>query len=377
MKIAINALVLKSAGNIAYFSNILPEIEKQDKKNEYFVFLPPHWKEKINFRPKKLKLIEVKFFTKNLILREFYEQVILPFKLKSLKIDLLFCPSDVATLLTPCKVALAIRNPNPYFKFRKQPFSLKTRSKIRKILTKISVFKAKKIIFVSDFSKRIISKQLKIKNEKTTTIYHGINQRFFKELNEEKIEEKWSKKIDNLSPFILSISNLYPHKNFEVLIKAYNNLDKELKNKYKLVIAGEFTFPNYFLKLKKLVRQYSLEKHVIFLGPVPYKVIPYLYKKAILFVLPSILETFGHTLVEAMVAGVPLIASNSTAIPEIVGKGGFFFNPYDAEGLTEKITFCLKSDKIRKELIEKGVQRAKQFSWQKTTNQLLEVFREL
>lgn len=374
MKIAINALVLKSAGNITYFSNILPEIEKQDIKNEYFVFSPPNWREKLNVRPERLKFIEVNFFTKNLILREFYEQIILPFKLKFLKIDLLYCPSDIACLFAPCKIILAIRNPNPYFKFGKQSFFLKFRFKIQKIVTKFSVLKAKKIIFVSNFSKEKISEQLKIKKEKVVTIYHGFSEDFFKEINEKEINKELRETIDNLSPCILSISNLYPHKNFEVLILAYNNLGKELKDKYKLLIAGDFTFPNYFLNLKKIVDQCFLDKNVIFLGPIPYRITHYLYKKAILFVLPSCLETFGHTLVEAMASGVPLIASNSTAIPEIMADGGLLFDYSNANELTEKMTLCLKNDEIRQELIMKGFERRKDFSWQKNVSQLLNVF---
>jgi len=250
MRIAINALVLKSAGNITYFSNILPEIESQDKENEYFIFLPYNWQKLLNFQPKRLNIIEVKFFTQNLFLREFYEQFILPFKLKLLKIDLLYCPSDIACFFAPCKIVLAIRNPNPYFELERQSFLLKIKFKIQKIITKLSVLKAQKIIFVSEFSRKIISNQLNIKKEKTIVIYHGINQAFFEELDAGVCDKEWRKKIENLSPYILSVSNLYPHKNFETLIKAYNSLDEELKNKYRLVIAGKIVYSNYFLKLK-------------------------------------------------------------------------------------------------------------------------------
>ena len=101
-----------------------------------------------------------------------------------------------------------------------------------------------------------------------------------------------------------------------------------------------------------------------------------MYKSSILFVLPSFRETFGHTLVEAMAAEVPIIAANTTAIPEILGKAGLLFDPHNTEDLTKKIVEVIVNNKIRKELIKKGKNRVKSFSWKKTAEETLKVFKE-
>jgi len=372
MKIAIEALTIeKSAGNITYFSNILPYLER-NLENKYFIFIPTHLKEVDLSKFERIKFIKVNFIN-NIFFRMIYLQLILPFKLKKLKIDLLYSPCDITSILSPCKIILAIRNPNPYFNTRNAVL-LNIKYKIQKLLAWLSAIKAQKIIFVSNFSQKEVCKQLKIREHKTKVIYHGMNKNILKSID---IDEKKKRKIDILSPYILSISNLYPHKNYETLIEAYSSLCTELRNKYKLLIVGDFSFPQYFIKLKKLVKKKKLEERIIFFGRAPYLDIHYLYKKAVLFVLPSLLETFGHTLIETMAEGVPLIASNSTAIPEVVKDGGILFNPMDAEDLAYKMTLCLRNDKIKDELKKKAQDRVKVFSWQKTADQLIGTFKEI
>jgi glycosyltransferase involved in cell wall biosynthesis len=237
--------------------------------------------------------------------------------------------------------------------------------------------KAKKVLFVSNWSKLAVSRKFHIPAKKTKTIYHGIDCQNFK-AGIKNVNKDFKSTIDNYGKYILSVSTIYPHKNFEVLIRAYKKLNEELKQKCpKLIIAGKKQFNDYYRELAEMVENFGLNGKVVFLGKVEYKYVPYLYNNALVFVLPSILETFGHPLIEAMSSGVPVIASNSTAIPEIVGGGGMLFNPNNPVELSEKINMVLQDQKLRQKLINDGFKRAKDFSWQKAAKETISTLEEV
>ena len=379
MRIVINALAHKDGGGITYLKNILPKLHEVDSENNYKVLLRPELGDLGLKLPDSIQLLHPSFPATSLPARLFWEQVILPVKLKKWGTDVLFSPTDTTSLFAPCPVLLAIRNPNPYVDQDEieRSFYGSFRLKGLKLLSKLSVEKASKVFFVSHWSKRIIKDQFQIPEKKSSVIYHGLEKEPFQEVNQNHLGEDLQNKLNNYKNFILSVSTINPHKNFEVLLDGYSKLHTELKGDYELVIAGKFDTPDYYENLERRMRRLGIESNVHFLGEVDYEAIPYLYNQSSLFVLPSKLETFGHTLIEAMASGTPLIASDSTAIPEITGNAAQLFNPENPDELSEQMEKVLENPETEKEMIEKGFSRSEKFSWKKTAEQTLNLLKRI
>jgi len=375
MKVLIDALPHKSGGGITYIQNLVPELAHSNKNIEYYILVQKNLDIDLELA-ENCKLVSVFIPFNNVLIRMLYEQLILPIKLYTGKFDLLFSPADTTVLLSPAKVILAIRNISPYagnivesnWGIRKD-----IRIKFLKMFSKLSVMKSKKVIFVSDFSKVAISKALGIPEGKATTVYHGIKKEIFTETKNESMPDHLKEKLNKIGDYILSVSSIYSFKNYATLLKAYSKLENDLKSKYNIVIAGKILEPKHYKTLQNLADKLEITDKVNFLGKVEHKFIPYLYSKATVFVHPSLLETFGHSLVESMASGIPVIAANSPAIPEILGGAGLLFDPHNPEDLTRKITSVLKDKNLRKELTLKGLDRANDFSWGKSADETLQI----
>jgi glycosyltransferase involved in cell wall biosynthesis len=243
---------------------------------------------------------------------------------------------------------------------------------LQKMLTRLSSRKAKKVIFVSQYARNTIADQLGIPFEKSEVVYHGLNHELFSpDRRFETLSRAFREKIDALAPYVLCVSTLYPHKNYDTLLKAWAQLPDKIRHRYKLVIAGmcaDFAHCEY---LFNLTDHLSIADEVVFLGRVLYHNIPYLYAQASTFVLPSYLETFGHPLVEAMAMRVPIVASKSTCIPEIVADAAILFDASNSRELAKKLESVILDQQIRRSLVARGRQRASSFSWGQTARKTL------
>jgi len=126
----------------------------------------------------------------------------------------------------------------------------------------------------------------------------------------------------------------------------------------------------------RLVHDSNLQERVHLIGAVKHSTLPSIYKAAKLFVLPSLQETFGHPLIEAMASGLPIVASDIPVIREICQQAAVYFDPNDPDDLRAKMEEVLSNSRLREKLIQKGLERAKIFSWEKCAKQTLAVFKE-
>jgi glycosyltransferase involved in cell wall biosynthesis len=237
----------------------------------------------------------------------------------------------------------------------------------------VAATRSKIIITDSQFSKRSIQETLHVPAHKIRVIYLGLLDgsgtssvsRNPCRLREMGIE----------GAYVLFVGLLKPHKNVKGLISAYARLSQEVRNRCQLVIVGkkDRSYPD----LERLTREMSLEQRVIFTGYVSDGDLEALYAGASLFVLPSFNEGFGLPVLEAMAHGVPAIASNRAALPEVVGKAGILVDPNDHEALANAIERVLSDGALRRELVESGQARVKLFSARESALQHLEVYREV
>ena len=245
-----------------------------------------------------------------------------------------------------------------------------------KILLKCVVRWADRIIAISEYTKQDIIKHLNADKKKIKVIHPATDSRFQPILNR-KVIEIMKSKYHIQGRYILTVGKSYIHKNIPHLIKAFKNLVSKENIEHKLVLVGEKYLVQANLQIQKIIAELDLEEKVIWLGYIDDEDMPAMFTGADLFVLPSYYEGFGFPVLEAMSCGTPVIASNVTSIPEVVGDAGILVSPTDVEELTRSMSALLKDQELRNTLIKKGLERSKTFSWEKCARETLEVYNEL
>jgi len=306
-----------------------------------------------------------------------WDQVLLPWRLYRDKVDVFLSPYYKAPLLAPCAVVTTIHD----LLFLNFP----QRRGIKQILysiffniyAKAAIDKASVIITDSQHSKKDILKKFKVPPEKVRVVALGVPNQFHPIRDKGEIKRvKGKYNIQN--KYIIYVGNFKQHKNVPFLIEAYQNLPLTLKEEHQLVLVGNGGVGANRVK-RKLARM-GLSSSAVMTGLVPLEDLPPLYSGAEIFVLPSLYEGFGLPVVEAMACGVPVISSDAASLPEVIGDAGVLFSPDRLENLVEALTSLLLNSDKRKELTEKGLNRAKLFlagsQKKKIREIIMEVYRE-
>jgi len=231
-----------------------------------------------------------------------------------------------------------------------------------------------KIIAVSKFSAQEIHEVLSVPLEQIAVIHHGCSVSLSVERNEAKFQElsrRW-----NLSarPYILFVGGAEPRKNHRSLFHAFSR-SKILTDNFSLVAVG--SLDSRGANLIQTAQTYDIGEAVSCPGLVNADDLQTLYAFATIFVFPSLYEGFGLPLLEAMASGVPVIASNRTAIPEIAGEAAIYVNPENPEDLMHALEHLVADQDAQTRLREKGLDRVKQFSWEKAAQETLSLYREV
>ena len=199
-------------------------------------------------------------------------------------------------------------------------------------------------------------------SERLHVIHEGVDEFFFKAPKVEEITDFYLVKSLVNTPFILSVGQISPRKNLQTVLKAFNKLKDKLPTLQLITVGGNgWDYGN----VKAQVKALGLENRVHFLGYVSDDLLRLLYRKALVFVYPSLFEGFGLTVLEAMASGCPVITSNISSMPEISGDAAILINPEDVDELSANLELVSTNKKIREHMIIKGLQRAKTFTWKR------------
>ena len=355
MKIAIDVQTTlgQKTGFGFYVKNLVENIQKIDKTNKYTLIKPE---------------AEHDLSTPA---RWWWDQVGFPQKARKSKVDILHQPCFSAPLFYRGKVVVTCHDLIAVFFPQNIPVA--SRLYFSKWMP-FSYRRADEIIAISENTKKDIMSLLKIPTEKIRVIYEAAGPEFCLVKDKKLLAETCRKyKID--SPFILHVGTIEPRKNLEFLVRAYSAVAQNSRIKEKLVITGKKGW--YYEGLFKLVEKLGLQNKVIFTGYVEDEDMPALYNAASLFTFPSLYEGFALPPLEAMACGTPVISSNTSSLPEVVGSAGILLPPKDISSWSASITEVLRFGSLRQELKQKSLRQAKKFSWEKTAQQTVDVYREV
>ena len=243
------------------------------------------------------------------------------------------------------------------------------------IFMKLVLTRANYIITVSYFTKNEIVKNFNINPRKITVIYNGLDSHYYPRFKPELVKTLALHKIPN--KYLLYVGNIKPHKNIKKLVTAYYNAKRIDNSIPKLIICGKHD--RSFDLLSEIDQSGILTKdffseNVILLGFVKYEELPYLYSGAEIFLYPSLYEGFGIPPLEAMACGTPVIASNTSSIPEILEGNALLVNPRNQDEITNAIVRLWQSPSLQKEFISKGLAHANRFKWNESAYKHIEIY---
>ena len=385
MHIGLNAHLLslaetyRGAGINWYIHNLLTHLPRVDRDNRYTAFLgdgrfTPSTRlrraqsSRSGHRSSGLALKLSRLPTSRPVVRIFWEQVVQPFALRKERVDLLHALAFVTPLLSPCPAVVTIYD----LSFLLYPESFKRFKRFYLgLFTRLSARRARRIIAISESTKRDVVRLLGVPPEKVEVIYCGIDEAF-RPLAEDRVAA-FRSKHGLPERFILFVGTIEPRKNVTRLIEAFATLRPCDFANLKLVIGGAkgWFYQDVFARVEEL----GLEGQVMFPGYIPVSELPLWYNAAELFVYPSLYEGFGLPPLEAMACGTPVVTANTSSLPEVVGEAGLTVDPLDVAGLAEAMRRVLGDEALRQEMRKRGLQRAKGFSWTKTAQETVQVYR--
>ena len=359
----------RGAGVNWYIHNLLTHLPRVDRDNRYTAFIGDG-----RFRGSGLALQLSRLPTSSPPIRIFWEQVVQPFALRKERVDLLHALAFVTPLLSPCPSVVTVYD----LSFLLYPESFKCSKRFYLgLFTRLSARRARRIIAISESTRRDVVRLLGVSPEKVEVVYCGIDDAF-RPLPPQSWRERgevaaFRSKRGLPERFILFVGTIEPRKNVGRLIEAYGRLRSASRGGVRLVIGGAkgWFYEDVFARVEEL----GLEGEVMFPGYIPVSELPLWYNAAELFVYPSLYEGFGLPPLEAMACGTPVVTANTSSLPEVVGDAGLTVDPLDVEGLAEAMRRVLDNEALRQEMKVRGLQRAKDFSWTKTAQETVQVYR--
>jgi len=322
-------------------------------------------------RPEEWPGLEVRkapFTTTRPPLRILWEQLLQPPTLLRDGADLIHGMAYALPLLCPTASVVTVHD----LSFLRFPRAFKRGNRIYlSVATRLAVARADAVIAVSRHTARDLERLLGVPPERIHVVPNGVDGRF-RPLSRREVE-RFRHRRGLPERFILYVGTIEPRKNLETLVRAYAELlRQDPRAAIPLIIAGGRGW--YYEGVFALVERLRLETVIRFPGFIDHRELPLWYNAATLFVFPSLYEGFGLPVLEAMACGTPVVASNASSLPEVVGEAGLLVEPCDVEGLAESMRRVLMDTGLREELCARGRARASEYSWHATAMQTTAVY---
>ena len=343
------------------------ELQKIDHENEYFIFVTPG-EDRCLEESENVHIIELKCPTYPL-----WEQVALPRAVKKIMPDLLHCTSNTAPLQCPVPLILTLHDIIYLEKRHSSSFTWYQEMGwfYRRMVVPRVLANCEKIITVSQFERERILDVLHLPKEQLVAVYNGFNSHFHVQPKAPEITRKYID-ADN---YLFFLGNTDPKKNTPRVLKAYSDYLKQSTQKLPLLIADlKEDVIDRILDEENIT---EIKSYIHAPGYIANTDLVALYCGAFAFLYPSLRESFGIPMLEAMACGTPVIAGNTSAMPEIAGEGALLADPFSSEDITAKILQLEGDAEFYRQQADCGVERSKLFSWKNSAKALLDIYRNM
>ena len=243
------------------------------------------------------------------------------------------------------------------------------RQLLRRPLAYIALREASRVVFGSETIRKRVVPMMRIPSKKTRIVYLGVDPSF-------QGRDHANRPLGN-RPYFIVISTVLSYKDLKTAISAFAHASPTMQNgNVDLIIVGEILDRELHQALLQQARELGVMEYVHFLGGIPFSWLPGLYQNAFALLFPSLLESFGLPLVEAMASGTPVIASDIETCMEVCGDAALYFRQSDASDLSQKILSLWNNSTAAQTYREKGMRRSENFSWDRAATHMLQIFQE-
>jgi glycosyltransferase involved in cell wall biosynthesis len=374
MKVAIDVRTILSnrSGVGNYVLHLIQNLKKVDPESiYYYLSLKKNLPFLGSFASEQNPLLTV-FSHESHPLGDFWEHFVLPVRLMKKGIDIFHGPASLIPFRKDHYRVVVTIHDLVAFLFP-ETIPLKYGAYMRYLL-RHAVKRANRIISVSYHTRQDLIDILKVPSEKITVI-HEAPSPIFRPYDPMEVKTFLKERYGIQKKYIYHLGNIEPRKNLIVLLEAFTRVCRELGPEVQLVVSGQKGW--LIRSLSQFLKNYPNRDQVLFTGYVPVEELPFFMNGAELFVFPSLYEGFGLPVLEAMSCGTPVISSNRSSIPEIIGSAGILIDPTDTRELADRIIFLLGSRKERERLSLSGKEQAAGFSWEEAARRTLDVYRSV
>lgn len=375
MRIGIDARFFggeQSKGLGRYTEKLLQYLLVHDRTNEYVIFVPEELAEHWPYPHDHVTIVPAPYAWYSLA-----EQIFMPIKLKQHKLDIVHFPHFNVPLWYRGPFVVTIHD-LIISRFPTErattlgPMMYKIKQLAYNRVIRHAALGAQHIITVSEYSKRDIMDYFRLPPEHISVTAEAVDA-LSTPPDDAKVEQTL-KRYSIKSPYLLYVGNAYPHKNLELLIPMMQQL-KQQGSKLRCVFVGK---PDYFYdRLQQTAWAKNVDDVMQFVGFIPDKDLPSLYRGAFAYLFPSRYEGFGLPPLEAMLYGTPVVSARTSCLPEVLGDAALYFESDDVSGILSNIQQLLDHPELRASLIERGYQQVNRYSWETMAQQTLAVYEKV
>ncbi len=379
MKIGIEAQRIfrqKKHGMDMVALELIRNLQLIDNENDYVIFIKPDVDDTVIRETANFKIVRLKggFYP-------LWEQIALPKAAKKYGCQLLHCTSNTAPVCTSIPLVVTLHDiiymESSYVKIMRGTGTLyqKFGNAYRKLFVPRIIRKSDKIITVSHFEKNRIGQFFGMAgDQRLTAVYNGVSEHFIP-VNDQQVLQRVKEKYHLPDHFFFFLGNTDPKKNTKGVLKAFSDFLKQTGSSAQLVML------DYDLKeLEALLSEIGdkeLINRIVLTGYVVNTDLPAIYCQSELFLYPSLRESFGIPMLEAMACGVPVITSNTSSMPEVAGDAALLIDPFKPEEITKAMIQITSDFTLKEDLIRKGIVQAAKFSWKAMAQDVLSIYRNV
>ena len=374
MKVAIDIRLMTEFGIGTYIRNVVRTLARLDHKSKYFLIGPPGKVAEYGALPENFQAVP-------LVAADNTVKGTIEFRtiVRRLDCDVVHIPHMYwMPRGLSCPYVVTVHDLLEHMYGARGRSGLRRR--IHSYLTRRALGGAARVIAVSQFTKGEIQKLFATADNRIEVVYNAIDERFLYGHASEADRQLIAQRYQVNYPFILYAGAIRPHKNVVRIIEAFSALKSELAKEQqfedlKLIIIGDDVLGHP--RLRRTVVRSGVQQDVRFLGFVPIEVLRIFYDVAKVFVFPSLYEGFGLPPLEAMAHGTPVVTSNTSSLPEVVGNAAIMVNPENVFEIRRGLQQALLDNEVRARMKQRGCEQAQRFSWTSSVSRILEIYREV